>query len=135
MLLDPAAQSASLDNDYGATKGANAAAAHEVALFNGDPTQGGTELDSTVGGYARVVLTNNGTNWPAASSGAKTSAAVPFAASTAAWSDTATWFVLFDHADSVTRWDAGLLDSEVSVDAVGDVASPTLTIFYSNEGA
>lgn len=131
MLIDTAAQNKSLDNDYGSTKGANAPAAHEVALFDGDPTQGGTELTSD-GGYARVTLTNNGTNWPAASSGAKTSATVTFPTSTDAWSDTATWFVLYDHADSVTAWDAGLV-AEISVDAAGETPRTTLTIYYSNE--
>lgn len=130
MLLDTAAQNASLDNDYGATKGANAPASHEVALFDGDPSNGGAELTST-GGYARVTVTNNGTNWPAAADGAKTSATVTFPTATAAWSDTATHFVLFDHADSVTRWDSGLLDNEASVDVAGTVVAATLTVYYT----
>jgi hypothetical protein len=130
-LLSTAAQNASLDNDYGASAGVNAPGAHQVALFNGDPLLGGAELTST-GGYARVTVTNNGTNWPAASAGAKTSAAVTFAASTAAWSDTATHFVLYDDADGTTAWDSGVLDTELSVDAAGTVVETSLTVFYSS---
>lgn len=130
MLLDVAAQNASLDNDYGASAGANAAASHEVALFDGDPESGGVELSAT-GGYVRVVVANDGTNWPAAVGGAKSSAPVLFPTSTAAWSDTAKWFVLFDAADSVTRWDSGALDSEAAVDGADVVVEATLTITYS----
>lgn len=132
-LLDPAAQSASLDNDYGANKGPNAAAAHELALFTGDPVLGGTELTSD-GGYVRVVVTNNGTNWPGASGGSTTSAVQSLPTSTGAWSDTATWFVLLDHADSVTRWDSGPLADEISVDAAGTVVTTSLTVYYEDSG-
>jgi hypothetical protein len=130
-LLSAAAQSASLNNDYGANKGVSAPVSHEVALFNGDPVLGGTELAAT-GGYARVTITNNGTTWPDASAGATTSATVTFPTSTAAWSDTATHFVLYDHADSVTQWDSGLLKDEISVDAAGEAPRAELTIYYED---
>jgi hypothetical protein len=134
-LLDPAAQSASLDNDYGATKGPNAPASLEVALFTDDPLLGGVELAAT-GGYARVVVPNDGTTWPAAASGgSKTSAQVSFGTSTDAWSDVAAWFVLFDHADGVTRWDAQELTDEIVVTAAGTPASVQMTVYYDNTGA
>lgn len=133
-LLDTAAQNASLDNDYGASKGANAPTAHEVALFTDHPDLGGTELTST-GGYARVSWTNDGTNWPAASGGQKTSATVTFPVPTAAWSDTATYWVLFDAADSTTRWDCGRLSEEISVDEAGGSVTAVLTIYYNGEAA
>lgn len=129
-LIDTAAQNASLDNDYGASTGPNAAAAHQLALFTDDPRTGGTELTST-GGYARVVVTNDGTNWAAAAGGSKTSAPQMFAASTDAWSDTATWFVLYDDADGTTAWDAGPLDSEIAVDTSSTEVETTLTIYYN----
>lgn len=132
-LLSPAAQSASLDNDYGANKGPNAAAAHELALFNGDPRLGGTELTSD-GGYARVVITNNGTNWPGASGGSTTSAQQTFAASTDAWSDTATFFVLYDHADGTTAWDSGELADEISVETSGTEVATSVTVYYEDSG-
>jgi hypothetical protein len=132
-LLDTAAQDASLNNDYGAAKGPNAPASHELALFTADPRLGGTELAAT-GGYARVVIANNGTNWPGASGGSTTSAQIVLPTSTAAWSDTATWFVLFDAADSVTRWDAGALAQEIDIDVAGADASTQLTVYYENTG-
>lgn len=133
-LLDVAAQNASLDNDYGATKGANAPAAHQVAIFTDHPDLGGVELDS-FGGYARVMWTNNGTNWPAASGGQKVSADVVFATSSDEWqaggvSATGTYWVLFDNADGTTRWDCGRISDEVSVSATGAVVTLRLTIYY-----
>lgn len=127
-LLSAAAQSASLDNDYGASAGANAPVSHEVALFNGDPLLGGTELTSD-GGYAAVVVTNNGTNWPGAVDGSTTSALIPFATSTGAWSDTATHFVT-RNASTGDLWDSGLLNDEVTVDAAGIDVSIQATIYY-----
>jgi hypothetical protein len=128
--LDTAAQDASLDNDYGATKGANAPSSHELALFTDDPRLGGVELDAT-GGYVRVVVTNDGTNWPAASGGMKVGAFQTFPDSTAAWSDTAKWWVLFDHADGTTRWDAGPLDDEIDVNAAGAGPVTRPSIYYN----
>jgi hypothetical protein len=133
-LLDTAAQNASLDNDYGATKGPNAAAAHQLALFAGDPQAGGVELDNTVGGYARVTITNNGTNWPAASGGAKTATFQAYAASTDAWSAVATHWVLFDAADGTTRWDSGRLDTAISVDGPGETPNVAPTVYYNTTG-
>ena len=34
---------------------------YDLALFTGDPNNGGVECTGT--GYARIALTNNGTNW------------------------------------------------------------------------
>lgn len=132
-LYSVAAQNASLDNDYGATKGPNAAAAHEVALFTNDPDLGGVELDA-IGGYARVVWTNNGTNWPAASGGQKTSAPLAFPDATDAWSDTAKWYVLYDAADSTTQWDGAPLSDEISITAAEAGPIAELTIYYNNTG-
>lgn len=128
-LLSTVEQNRSLDLFYGANKGAIASAAHELALYAGDPRTTGTELTST-GGYAAVTVTNNGTNWPAASGGAKTSAVQTFPTSTAAWSDIATHFAL---RDSVTGdiADCGPLDAEVAVDAAGIVVTRQVTVFYN----
>lgn len=132
-LLDPAAQSASLDNDYGATKGPNAPASLQVALFTDDPLLGGTEL-AAVGGYARAVVPNDGTTWPAAASaGSKSSAVISFGTSSAAWSDTASWFVLFDAATG-TRWDDGPLDVEVDVTESGTPVVMQATVYYESTG-
>jgi hypothetical protein len=137
-LVSIPAQNASLDNDYGATKGPNAAAAHEVALYAGDPLTGGVELDSA-GGYARPVVSNDGTTWAAADGGAKTSAVVTWDVSTAEWTSAgdpavADYFLLIDSATG-DFWDSGLLSDPISVDAAGATPSAVLTVFYDNEGA
>lgn len=140
-LLSIAAQNASLDNDYGSTAGPNAPASLEVALFDGDPLLGGLELTSD-GGYARVTVANDGTTWPtAASGGAKTMATASFPTPTGAWSSTATFFVLYDAADSTTAWDSGELDDEIAVDA-DEFGVPLTTsvgiqptVYYENLGA
>lgn len=58
-----------------------------VALYTVTPTDAnasGTEV--TGGAYARVAVTNNATNWPAASAGAKANGtAITFPAPTANW--------------------------------------------------
>lgn len=128
-LLSTAAQNASLDNDYGSSAGSNAPSSLEFALYNGDPLLGGTELGSD-GGYAAVTADNDGTTWPdAASGGAKTSKSLALATSTAAFSDTATHFVIRD-ASSGDLWDSGLLTEEVSVDAAGVDVSFICTVYY-----
>lgn len=128
-LLSTDAQDASLDMSYGASKGALAAATHELALFNGDPRTTGTELTSA-GGYDRVTVTNNGTNWPGASGGSTVSAPQVLPTSSGAWSDTATHFVLYDAADGTTAWDSGELTEEISIDASGVVVSVVCTVYY-----
>jgi hypothetical protein len=106
-----------------------------VALYAGDPLTGGVELDSA-GGYARPTVTNDGTSWPAADGGAKTSAVVTFADSTAEWTvdaspAVATHFLLVD-ASTGDFWDSGLLGDEVSVEAAGPGPSVQLTIYYES---
>jgi hypothetical protein len=131
-LVSIDAQNASLDNDYGASTGPAAAAAHQVALFVGDPLAGGTELTSD-GGYVRPVVTNNGTNWPGATSGATTSVTIAFDASTDAWSGIPTHWLLYDDADGTTAWDSGELDptAPISVDVADVVVEVTLTVYYA----
>lgn len=133
-LLSVAAQNASLNMSYGASRGSLAPAAHQVALFTDHPDLGGVELDS-VGGYARVVFTNNGTNWPGAADGQTVSANVVFAAPTAEWTaggvpDTATYAVLFDNADGTTTWDAVPLSEEIDVSGAGGALAVQLTVNY-----
>lgn len=67
-----------------------------IGLFTVAPsdTGGGTEV--TGGSYARVAVTNNSTNWPAASGGAKANGtAVTFPTATASWG-TVVAFGIFD---------------------------------------
>lgn len=127
MLLDTAAQNKSLDNDYGATRGSNAPASHQLALFAGDPSLDGVELASA-GGYARVTIANNGTSWPAAAAGQKTGPGVTFPTSTGAWSDVATHWVLI--GSDGNRWDSGALAEEIDITAAGVTKKVTPTIYY-----
>jgi hypothetical protein len=58
-----------------------------VGLSTADPTDTGSGIAEPSGGaYARVAVTNNATNWPAASGGAKANGtAVTFPKATASW--------------------------------------------------
>lgn len=93
-----------------------------VALFSVAPTDagGGTELSGN--GYARVAVTNNATNWPAASGGAKSNGtAIAFPQATAAWTQ-AVAFGIFDasSAGNLLYW--GDLTTPRTV-ALGSTAS------------
>ena len=57
-----------------------------VALFTVTPSDSGGGTEVTGGSYVRVAVTNNATNWPAASAGAKSNGtAITFAAPSANW--------------------------------------------------
>ncbi len=67
-----------------------------VALYTAAPTSSGGGTEVTGGGYARQSLTNNSTNWPAASSFTKANGTVvDFGTATAAWG-TITYGALLD---------------------------------------
>ncbi len=53
-IRDPAARRKSIRNDYGVNAAADAPTSHEVALFDGDPMEGGVEI--TGDGYARAEV-------------------------------------------------------------------------------
>lgn len=78
-------ENAVLDHVFGASS-YSAPATLYVALFTVAPndTGGGTEVSG--GSYARVAVTNNATNFPSASGGAKSNgAAITFPTATASW--------------------------------------------------
>lgn len=57
-----------------------------VALFTANPTDAGGGTEVTGGSYARVAVTNNATNWPAAVAGAKSNGTViTFPTASASW--------------------------------------------------
>lgn len=70
-----------------------------VGLSTADPLDSGAGLAEPVGnGYARVAVTNNAVNWPAAAAGAKANGTViTLPTATGAWG-TVTHFVVFDAA-------------------------------------
>ncbi len=68
-----------------------------LALSTADPTDDASGLAEPSGGaYARLAVTNNATEWPAASGGAKSNANdLTFVTATASWG-TVTHFAMFD---------------------------------------
>lgn len=66
-----------------------------VALYTVAPTDAGGGTEVSGGSYARVAVTNNDTNWPAASSGAKANGTViTFPTATAAWGECVAFAIL-----------------------------------------
>jgi len=67
-----------------------------VALFTVAPSDSGGGTEVSGGSYARVAVTNNATNWPAASGGAKSNGTeIAFPEATASWG-TVVAFAIFD---------------------------------------
>jgi len=67
-----------------------------IALYTTAPTDAGGGTEVTGGSYARKDVTNNSTNWPAASGGAKSNGTeITFATATADWG-TVVAFGIFD---------------------------------------
>lgn len=124
-LASVAAQNASLDNDYGTTRGPNAADSHELALFSGDPMLGGVEISG--GGYVRATVLP--ADWGAAAGGAK-SATVTFPDTTSEWLTNVTHWLLLDAADSTTRWDSASFAEAGEITDMGDGPVATVTVFY-----
>ena len=92
-----------------------------IALYTADPsdTGGGTEVSG--GSYARASVTNNDTNWPAASSGAKSNGAdITFTEATGDWG-TITAMGIFDAetAGNLLYW--GELTTDKAINS-GDTA-------------
>lgn len=139
-IRDQVAMEKSLDNDYGPTRGANSPDEFEVALFSGDPENGGLEIsdeteidlpgggiDVVANGYARAVLDND--DWDPAAGGIK-SAEVTFAAPTQAW-ETITHWGLYDPVEGVW-WDCAPFAEPLDVTGAGPAVDVTLSVFYDN---
>lgn len=88
-----------------------------IALFTADPTDAASGAEATGAGYARLAVTNNTTNFPAATGttpAVKTNgAAFTFAAATGNWSSGAnlTHWALFDASSAGNMWHFGALDT------------------------
>lgn len=127
-FADTAAQNAALDALWGADHGPTMPAMFEVGLLDGDPGEGGTEL-ATVGGYARVDCTNDGTMWPPAEGGVKTSTVVAFPSTTDAWPDDAEFWGIYVNG---ALFDYGRLSDPVAVDGAGPGPQLTLTRYFDS---
>jgi len=92
-----------------------------IALYTVAPTDVGGGTEVTGGSYARKAVTNNATNWPAASSGAKANGTViEFVTATADWG-TVVAFAILDAASDGNFLYWGDLTASKSVDN-GDTA-------------
>ena len=105
-----------------------------IGLSTKAPTQAGSNFTEPSGnGYARVAVTNNSTNWPAASNGAKSNAnAITFPQATGSWG-TVTHFGIFDAATNGNLLAWGTLSQSKAISA-GDTpyfAAGSLTLNLS----
>lgn len=83
---------------------------------------GGNMTEPSGGAYARASVTNNATNWPAASGGAKSNGtAITFATATTSWG-TVVDFAIMDAATSGNMLGYGTLTASKTIDN-GDTAS------------
>jgi hypothetical protein len=87
-----------------------------VALSSTLPTNTGTNVtEPAVGAYARVAVTNNDTNFPAAAARAKANATIiTFPTVTADWTGIG-WFALYDAATAGTFLGWGALSATVTI--------------------
>jgi len=92
-------------------------------LSTSAPAQGGTGVTEPSGnGYARVAVTNNTTNFPAASNGSKTNGtAITFPTSTGSWG-TVSYFVIYDASSAGNLIAYGALNNPQTVSS-GDTLS------------
>lgn len=82
---------------------------------------GGSITEPSSGAYARVAVTNNGTNWPSASGGAKSNGtAITFPTATGSWGTVVDFFIS-DASSGGNVLAYGTLTASKSV-AVDDVA-------------
>ncbi len=121
-VLSTAVVDALLDAYFGATP-VTAPATVYIGLSTTPPLDTGSGTTAPSGGaYARVAVTNNTTNWPAASARLKANGTVvTFPAATAAWG-TITHYTLHDAATAGTFLGWGALASSQTV-GTGGVAS------------
>lgn len=95
-----------------------------VALFTATPTSAGGGTEVSGGSYARVALTNNSTNFPAAAGSTPTKsngAAVTYPSATVSWG-TVNSFALFDASSGGNMLYWGPLTASRAVN-VGDTPS------------
>jgi hypothetical protein len=93
-----------------------------VALYTATPNDAGGGTEASGGSYARAAVTNNATNWPAASGGAKSNGtAITFPTPTAGWG-TVTSFGIFDASTGGNLLYYGNLSANKTID-ISDTVS------------
>lgn len=91
-----------------------------VSAHSADPGETGANELASTGSYARVAVTNNLTNWPAASNGSKSNgAAITFPTPTGGWV-AITHFGVWDAATSGNFLGGGALDTPTAAISSGD---------------
>lgn len=114
-------ENAVLDHVLGGPNYSRAATVY-IGLYSADPTDAGTGAELAGNGYARVAVTNDATNWPAAAGGAKANGAqVTFPLATGADWDEATHFGVLDANAAGNLLYGGPLQTPKTV-LVGDTA-------------
>ncbi|NIQ91004.1 MAG: hypothetical protein GWM98_04640 [Nitrospinaceae bacterium] len=105
-----------LDHVFGADSYSPPASLY-VGLSSTDPGDDGSGITEPSGGaYARVEVTNNTTNWPAAVSGAKANGTlISFPKATALWG-TMAWVIIMDAASGGNFLAGGALTASKIVD-------------------
>jgi hypothetical protein len=112
-----------LDHVFGASA-YSAPATLYVGLSTTAPTDAGGNITEPSGanGYSRVAVTNNLTNFPVASGGAKSNgAAITFPTATGGWG-TVGYFIIMDLASGGNMIGSGALTNPKTIDS-GDTAS------------
>lgn len=127
-LIDVIAENVALDACYGDNHSTTWPDSVTIRLFDGDPRDGGVELDA-VGGYEGLTVTNDDTTFPPADAGAKTTPLLDFGTSTDAWSASATWAVI--EADSILI-EAFQFDTPVTVAEAGVSVQVQLVLFHED---
>lgn len=103
----------------------DAPATYHVGLSTSTPTATGTNVTEPAGnGYVRVAVTNNATNWPAASARSKSNGTVVvFDAATGSWG-VVTHFVLYGASTGGTFYGFGLLAGSQTINNGGVASFP-----------
>lgn len=104
-----------------------------VALFTATPNDAGGGTEVTGGSYARAAVTNDSTNFPAASGGSKANGvAIDFATPTAGWG-LVTSFGVFDAATDGNLLYYGDLGSSKTIDVDDDVSFPIGSLTFTED--
>jgi hypothetical protein len=114
--MDIEVQNLLLDITYGPNRSPLTPDEHELALFFGDPRDGGTELTSD-GGYVRVTVDGD-TDWTTPADGKYPTVQKFFPAPSAAWSNSATHWALIDPVTGYL-WDSGRFVEPIIVAEAG----------------
>lgn len=126
-LGDVAEKQLVLDALFGANHSSVMPDSHDLALFTGNPFDGGAETDYP--GYARQTIDNDAT-WPAADTDATKTVEVSFPDATDAASDDILCWVLFN-GTAITAWE--FLDAPISVDGAGTLDPIGVTVYVPDD--